>query len=132
MTGKATDDLTLVGGLTLLDADLEGGSNDGREPINVANVLAKLYAEYAVPPVAGLVLTGGAYYTGPQWADEANTDRLDAYTTFDAGLRYTPPAWDDQVTFRVNVTNLADEAYWRNGYYLGDPRTVAFSVQKLF
>lgn len=131
-TGKVTDELTVMGGVTLLDAKVEGGEYDGNQPMNVAKVLAKLYAEYEVPSVEGLVLTGGVYHTGKQWANDVNDDRLPAYTTFDLGLRYTIERYGNPLTLRLNVSNVADKNYWQNSYYLGAPRTIAFSAQMKF
>lgn len=36
----------------------------------------KVYAEYEIPQIKGLALTGGAYYTGKKYADESNLDIL--------------------------------------------------------
>ncbi|MGV6873088.1 TonB-dependent siderophore receptor [Pseudochelatococcus sp. B33] len=131
-TGKVTDGLTVVGGLTLLDAEIEGGTYDGKTPMNVAPVLAKLYAEYELPWVRGLFLTGGVYHTGRQWANNLNDDRLKSYTTVDLGMRYATEAFGNPLTLRVNVSNVADKSYWQNSYYLGAPRTVAVSAQMKF
>lgn len=131
-TGKVTEDLTVIGGLTLLDAEVKGGTNDGKVPMNVARVLAKLYAEYELPWMRGLFLTGGVYHTGRQWANDANTDRLKSFTTLDLGARYNTKVFGNPLTLRVNVSNVTDKNYWQNSYYLGPPRTVAVSAQMTF
>lgn len=131
-TGKVTEDLTVIGGLTLLDAEVKGGTNDGKVPMNVARTLAKLYVEYELPWTRGLFLTGGVYHTGRQWANDLNTDRLKSYTTLDLGARYTTKAFGNPLTLRVNVSNVTDKSYWQNSYYLGAPRTVAVSAQMTF
>lgn len=131
-TGKVTEDLTVIGGLTLLDAKVEGGSFDGKVPMNVARTLAKLYVEYELPWTRGLFLTGGVYHTGRQWANDLNTDRLKSYTTLDLGARYTTKVFGNPLTLRVNVSNVTDKNYWQNSYYLGTPRTVAVSAQMTF
>ena len=132
VTGKVTPQLTLVSGFTLLDPEVKKGAtpaNDGNSPINVAKQLAKVYAEYDVASAPGFAVTGGAFYTGKQYADEANDYTLPAFTTFDAGARYRLPLGDEALTLRLNVSNLTDKKYWLNTSYLGDPRTVAFSAQ---
>jgi iron complex outermembrane receptor protein len=131
-TGKVTEDMTVIGGLTLLDAKVEGGTNDGKVPMNVARVLAKLYAEYELPWMRGLFLTGGVYHTGRQWANNLNDDRLKSYTTLDLGLRYATQVYGKPLTLRANVSNVTDKNYWQNSYYLGTPRTVALSAQITF
>lgn len=135
VTGKVTPQLTLVTGFTLLDPEVEKGAtaaNNGNDPINVARQLAKVYAEYDIASAPGFALTGGAFYTGKQYADEANNYTLPAFTTFDAGARYRLPLGDNSLTLRANVSNLTDKKYWLNTSYLGDPRTVAFSAQLEF
>lgn len=135
VTGKVVPELTVVGGVTLLDPKIKKTSvaaNEGNAPTNVAKQLAKVYAEYELDAVPGVALTGGAYYTGKQYADEANHVSLPSFTTFDAGARYKTHVADNDVTFRVNVANLANKEYWLNSFYLGDPRTVQFSAQLEF
>lgn len=130
-SGKVLDNWTVVGGVTALTAKVKGSDLDGKSPINVAKVVAKVYAEYALP-VPGLSLTGGVYYTGKQWADDVNTDRLPAVTTADLGVRYATQISGKPLTLRLNVSNLADKSYWLNSYYVGAPRSVAFSAQVRF
>lgn len=135
VTGKATPELTLVGGFTLLDPEVKKSSvaaNEGQKPTNVASQLAKLYAEYEINALPGVAVTSGAYYTGQQYTDEANQHSLPSFTTFDAGARYRLPVADNDVTLRANVSNLANKAYWLNSSYLGDPRTLTFSAQLEF
>lgn len=130
-TGKLFDKLTVVSGITALNPKVKGSDLDGKSPINVAKVVAKVYAEYALP-VPGLSLAGGVYYTGEQWADSANTDRLPAVTTADLGVRYATQMSGKPLTLRLSVNNVADKSYWLNSYYVGAPRTVAFSAQMQF
>ncbi len=135
ITGKVLPELTLVGGFTLLDPQVKKTSiagNEGNKPTNVASQLAKLYAEYDINAIPGFALTGGAYYTGKQYSDEANVYSLPSFTTFDAGARYLMPVADSTITLRANVSNLADKSYWLNSSYLGDPRTLTFSAQLEF
>ena len=135
VTGKVTRDLTLVGGITLLDPEVKKSNSpefEGKKPTNVASTLAKLYTEYDVNDLPGFALTGGAYYTGKQYADGANNYSLPSFTTFDAGARYRMPVSDNTLTLRANVSNLANKEYWLNSFYLGDPRTLTFSAELEF
>ena len=108
VTGKATEHLTLFGGFTLMDCEItserDNPAIDGKRPVNVSDELAKLYAEYSLPRVPGLTFTGGAYYTGPYYADEENTFRLPGVIIGDVGARYNALAWGTPVIFRLNVT----------------------------
>ncbi len=135
ITGKVLPELTVVGGVTVLDAELaktNNTANDGNKPTNVASRLAKVYAEYDVNAIPGVAMTGGAYYTGKQYTDEANRHDIPSFTTFDLGARYAMPVADNKLTLRANVSNLANKEYWLNSYYLGDPRTLTFSAQLEF
>ena len=77
-------------------------------------------------------LTGGAFYTGKQYTDVSNDYQLPSFTTFDAGARYRMKVSQNDLTLRMNVSNLANKDYWLNSHYLGDPRTVQFSAQLEF
>jgi len=132
-SGRLLDSLTLVGGFTLLDPKIKQAASpllEGKGPINVAKKTAKLYAEYDVSAIPGLTLTGGAFYTGEQYADALNTMKLDAFTTLDFGGRIVIPLKEDKnLTLRVNINNLTDKNYWLQNRSLGPPRTIMFSAQ---
>lgn len=136
ITGKVLPELTLVGGVTLLDPQVKDSGaavSEGQKPTNVASQLAKLYAEYDINAVPGFALTGGTYYTGKQYSDEANQHSLPSFTTFDAGARYRAQlSSNNTLTLRTNVSNLANKEYWLSSYYLGAPRTLTFSAQLEF
>ncbi|MCF8980333.1 TonB-dependent siderophore receptor [Pseudomonas syringae] len=135
VTGKVMPELTLVGGFTLLDPKIKKtgvSADEGNAPTNVAKQLAKVYAEYDINQVPGLAMTGGAFYTGKQYTDQSNENDLPSFTTFDAGARYRMRVSENDLTLRVNISNLANKEYWLNSSYLGDPRTVAFSAQLEF
>jgi iron complex outermembrane receptor protein len=134
-TGKATENLTLLGGLTLLDASIKDSDDpelEGERIAEVANTMAKVYAEYAVPAVNDLVLTAGLYYTGSATWYQKDDYKTKAYTLADIGLRYSNTIADTPITFRVAVTNLTDKDYWINREFLGTPRTVSFSMSATF
>lgn len=134
-TGKLTDDLTLMGGGTWMDLTVEK-SNDptlqGKKPVNAAAKMAKIYAEYAMPQINGLVLSGGAYYTAEKYGNASNTDVIPAYTLFDVGVRYTTQIAQHPTVFNLTVSNITGKDYWASSTYLGDPRTIAFSVKTQF
>ncbi|MFW2601665.1 TonB-dependent receptor [Aliarcobacter butzleri] len=135
ITGKVTDDFTVVAGGTLMDLSVEKATNptlEGKKPTDAASKMAKVYAEYEIPQIKGLALTGGAYYTGKKYADESNLDILPSYTLYDAGLRYKTKLEKYPTTFILNVQNLTDKDYWGSSTNLGDPRSVAFSMKMEF
>ena len=132
-TGKATENLTLVGGFTLLDAKSEDNADlAGMRPRDVAETLIKLYGEYDLSAVPGLVITGGFSYTGDFYGDNKNTDKIDAYTLLDLGARYQQDIAGQDVTLRLNINNLTDKQYWANNWFIGDGRTVSLSANVIF
>ncbi|MGI3131661.1 TonB-dependent siderophore receptor [Halopseudomonas pachastrellae] len=135
LTGKVTDNLTLIGGGSLMDLGIEDSDDkalEGKKPNNTASRLAKLYAEYQIPGLPGLTLTGGAYYTGPVYKDVYNRQEIDSYLLYDAGVRYQTAINDTDLSFNLNLVNLTDEDYWASEYSLGVPRTLAFAVSAGF
>ncbi|WP_152017708.1 TonB-dependent receptor [Aliarcobacter butzleri] len=135
VTGKIADDLTVITGGTLMDLEIDKATNPalkGKKPTGVATKMAKLYAEYNLPFLSGLTLTGGAYYTGGKYRDSANLQKIDDYTIYDAGLRYKTKLDKYPTTFNFNVTNLTGEDYWTTTNQLGIPRNIAFSMKMEF
>ena len=131
-TGKATEQLTLVGGFTLLDAQVKDNASNpllvGKTPADVAEVFGKLYAEYDVGDRSGLILTGGLFYTGKQYVNALNTDEIPDFITGDLGFRYETKVSGLPLTFRCNVANVTNENYWLKSNYVGTPRTVRVST----
>ncbi|WP_418179926.1 TonB-dependent siderophore receptor [Aliarcobacter lanthieri] len=133
VTGKVTNNLTIVGGGTIMDLEVDKANlNEGKKPTDTASKMAKLYAEYDLPFLQGLTVTGGAYYTGKAYRDGANTDIIPSYTIYDAGLRYKTKIDKFPTTFIVNTTNLTNKKYWRNTSSFGDTRNLAFSMKMEF
>jgi iron complex outermembrane receptor protein len=138
VVGKVMAQLTLVGGFTLLSAEVSKAANNpalvGKTPANVPERQARLYAEYVLPYVSGLTVVGGANYSGRRPVDAVDTDYLDGATTYDAGIRYQTEVAQQRLVLILNVSNLLDTAYWTyyrtgDGLLLGAPRTVSFTAK---
>jgi len=135
LTGKASDNLTLMAGGTVLEAKVRKNNNPnltGKEPSGIAKTMAKVYAEYHIPAVEGLTVSTGAYYTGKKFYNETNTATVPAYTLFDAGLRYATHIGSYDTSFNFTVQNIADKVYWSNTSAFGDPRTFALTMKVSF
>lgn len=130
-SGKPTEALTLIAGFTLLDPKIKKDPDlDGKSPENVAKTSIKLYAEYDVAAIPGLTLTGGAFHTGRQYADQFNLTTIDAFTTLDVGGRIVLPLKNERnLTLRMNINNLTGEDYWLLNRSLGPARSLMFSAQ---
>ncbi|MRS15474.1 TonB-dependent siderophore receptor [Enterobacteriaceae bacterium RIT691] len=137
--GEPVLGLRLNGSTTWLDPEMTqtaGGTNDGKDAVGVARFYAVLGAEYDIKPVDGLTATARVNHTGSQYADAANSKKLDSYTTLDLGVRYRTRvnANQNEMVWRVGVDNVTNEKYWSGvesyGTYLfeGEPRTVKVSM----
>ncbi len=106
----------------------EGGTYDGKQAVGVPRYDYTLGAEYDIKPVEGLTATALLNHTGSQWADSANTKKIDSYTTLDLGLRYRTRVNQNDIVWRVAVENVTNEKYWANiddsGTYLSQGRAV--------
>jgi len=130
--GNATRNLTVLGGVSFLDADV-----DGNDAIGSPDTQANLNLEYRVPQLPDLAVDGRVIYTSSQFANTANTQEVDAWTRLDLGARYLIALGDSQfLTLRGRVENVTGEDYWASaggfpgaGYLtLGAPRTVLVSA----
>lgn len=131
MNGEPVEGLRLIAGLSTIDAEFDTGA----EVSGVPGFTANANVEWDTPFVPGLTLTGRMTHTGKQWADPANTLRLDDWTVFDLGARYVLAAGDSPVTLRLTVDNVANKRYWASSFdpfgsalLQGRPRTVNASV----
>ncbi|MDQ0653504.1 TonB-dependent receptor [Pseudomonas cedrina] len=134
--GEVTPGTRLLGGVTLLNAELtQSGvaANRGNKPVGVPEVQANLWAEWDTSWLEGLTLTGGAIHTGSQYVNQANTQKLDDWTRFDVGARYSTRIDDRPTTFRATVQNVFDRQYWSGvasygAFSQGAPRTLLLSA----
>jgi iron complex outermembrane receptor protein len=136
LSGDIARGTRLLGGVTLLDGKLTRTgvtANRGNKPVGVPQVQTNLWAEWDTPRVEGLTLTSGAIYTGSQYVNQANTQKLDAWTRFDVGARYATRIADRPTTFRATVQNVLDREYWSGvasygAFSQGSPRTLLVSA----
>lgn len=135
--GEPVYGVRLNGSATWLDPKMsktQDGSRDGKNAVGVANFYTVLSAEYDIKPVEGLTALARLTHSGSQYADVANTKKLDSYTTMDLGVRYRMKMQQNDLTWRLAVENITNEKYWSgvesNGTYIyqGDPRKLKLSL----
>lgn len=134
--GEAARGIRLLGGVTLIDAELtktNSAATLGKSPIGVPSVQANIGVEWDAPWVAGLTWTGGIAYTGKQYVNQANTASLPAWTKVDLGARYATKVAGKSTTFRANLLNAFGRDYWSGvaswgGFVQGAPRTGLLSA----
>lgn len=137
--GEPTYGVRLLGGLTLLDAELtstQDGLNEGNHAIGVPRTQANIGGEWDVPGSNGLTLTSRVVYTSSQYADAANDLEAPSWTRLDLGARYRMVIDERDVTLRARLDNVTGRDYWASvgGYpnanylVLGAPRTLSLSA----
>lgn len=133
--GEPFDGIRVIGGVMVLDAELSktvGGAFNGNTAIGVPDYQARLSAEWDVPQVEGLTLTGSIIHTGSQFVDQANTQSVPDWTRLDLGARYAFQVAGREAILRLSVENVFDLDYWssvdRGSLYAGSPRTFLAST----
>ncbi|WP_371861232.1 TonB-dependent receptor domain-containing protein [Pseudoduganella lutea] len=127
--------LTVNAGATWLDAEYRATTPAivGNRIESTPRFQAVLGVNAKVPQVAGLSLHADASYVGAQKVNSANTFEVPAVTLVNAGGAYRTRIRDHYVTFRVQVNNLANRAYWystsSNTLQIGAPRQVSVNAR---
>ena len=106
---------SLYGGVTLLDAKLRETGDErtaGRRMVGVPRAQAVLLAEYRLPEVPGLTLSGSIRHTGKRAINTENTADVDSFNLFDLGMRYSHRLLGRPTTWRLALNNVTDERYW--------------------
>ncbi len=138
LAGELADGLRLIAGGSLIDTSLrrtQNGVNEGNKAVGVPEYMLNANLEWDVPFAPALTLTGRVVHTGEQAANIANTLTLDSWSRVDLGARYVTLLGKNPVTFRINVDNVTDNAYWASAFdsfrpdlLLSTPRTFKASA----
>ena len=130
--------LRIIAGGSVIDARLRrqtNGLNEGRKVAGVPDYLINGNAEWDLPFVPALTVTGRIVHTGTQPANAANTLSLPSWTRLDLGARYVAVISDQPLTLRFGVDNLANRRYWATAFdssrpdlLQGAPRTIKLSA----
>lgn len=138
--GEPLKGFRLLGGVMYIDSELTNTTNgtfDGNRAPATPKYNVNLGAEYDVPPIKGLTLTGRGIYSSAQYLDQANSKEIDAWERFDVGARYAFKVDDKAITLRANIENVLDKRYWSSagasddsepGLTLATPRTYILSA----
>ncbi|MGA4438822.1 TonB-dependent receptor [Psychrobacter pocilloporae] len=139
--GSPSENIRLNAGVTYLSAeqkDTGDSALDGNRVIGVPTLQSNVNLEYDLAAVEGLTLTGDIIHTGSRYSDNANTLKVDGYTTLDLGARYRTMLAGQDVTLKGVVTNVTGEDYWQSvgGYadsgYLNAGEPTALKVSATF
>ncbi|RMM38716.1 TonB-dependent siderophore receptor [Pseudomonas syringae pv. aptata] len=140
MFGEPMKGFRLLGGVMYIDSELTNtvnGTFDGNRAPATPKYNVNLGAEWDVPGIKGLTLTGRGIYTGSQYLDQANSKSIDSSERFDVGARYAFKVDQKDITLRANVENVMNKYYWSSagasddsepGLTLSTPRTYLLSA----
>lgn len=137
--GQVSERLQLTASASVLQArarDTGTPAYEGHPLVNVPTTRASLHADYQLPFVNGLGLTGGWRYASSNVATADGRVRAPGYSVVDAGLRFQHPLQGHAVNWNLSVDNVFNRFYWRDtgssagDYYLfpGAPRQARLSV----
>jgi len=142
LNGRASRDLTVGVSATALNTrqrDTGQADLDGKRVTNVAAFKSSVYADYAVPQVAGLSVNANWVYSGKKAFDKENQVFVPGYHVMNLGGAYATRIAGMQATLRASVDNAFDKFYWRDvtpdlgGYLMpGATRTFRVSAQMDF
>ena len=134
--GEISNNWAIAASALLMNAEQRNRANAatyGNVTENTPEKTASLFAEYKVPGVQGLAVSGGLYYVGERAVNNQNQAFIDDYTIYSAGARYTTLLGKERATFQLTVDNLTDKDYWStagNGLLgVGLPRMVKASMR---
>ena len=143
--GALTPDLSVLGGVTYVDARLEGSilpnTNDKRV-VGAPNWKADVAVDFHPTVMQGLAFTGAVHIEGDRAATNTNNSFAPAYSTVDLGVRYSALLAGRHETVRLQVMNVGDTRYYTaiadgnivgsagaNTAYIAPPRTVMANLE---
>ena len=106
--GEITDQISLLGGYSYLDAEFTEGGNAGATPRSVPRHKVSLFGQYEFSgDLIGWRASLGFIHVGQRQANNTNTFRLPTYERVDAFIGYQRGGLD----FRLAIENVLDENY---------------------
>jgi iron complex outermembrane receptor protein len=144
--GNLRRDLSLFGGVTYVEATLDGSDNPATNDklvVGVPKFKSDFVLDYHPDFVPGLAFNGAMHYEDRRAATNTNNSFAPSYVTFDAGARYATRFMDrHHATLRLQLVNATNKYYYAsvadgnivgspgaNTAYLGAPRTVVASLE---
>ncbi len=108
-------------------------ATEGNTPYGIPKWQMNAGVEWDTPWNKDLTLSLRAIYTGTQYLNNSNADKLPSWVRYDFGTRYKTTVNNVPVTYRFSVENLFDKHYWSGAFSdnfvtLGGPRTFKLSA----
>ncbi len=135
ISGQPTESWGITANMAYYDAKITNNPADtgaiGKRPIGVPETSGSLWSTYAFRSgfADGFGFGAGLTYRDAMFLDAHNTRGIDSYVTIDGTLFYRTKL----VEVQVNITNIGDITYYRNGSngggYPGESRSVQASAR---
>jgi iron complex outermembrane recepter protein len=125
--GNITPELSIFGGITYIDAKLQGTNNpttDDKFVVGVPQVKSDVVLDYHPAFINGFALTGAAHFESQRAATNTNNSYSPGYATLDLGARYSMKVLQHYLTARFQVLNVTDTNYYisiAEGNIVGSP-----------
>lgn len=134
--GEPVAGVRLLGGYSFIDAELAETADDADEGNTAPGVPEHRFsalAEWNLPFLPELTLTGAAFRTSKAYLTQDNEQDVPGFTTFDLGARYRLDVAGKPVTLRFAVENVTDNDHWVATTFggsaaLGGPRRILLST----
>jgi iron complex outermembrane recepter protein len=113
--GEVIHNVTVYGGLTLLNARLENtplASTNDKLFVGAPKIKGNVLVEYRIPTIPALIASIDYQFTGPRAGNDTNSFTVAGYNLIDLGARYTSTIHSTPVTWRLAVDNIADRYYY--------------------
>ena len=143
--GSASPDLSLLGGVTYIDARLLKtgvAATDGGLVVGVPEFKGDMAVDYHPAFAGGAALTAALHFESARAATNTNNSFAPAYATLDLGIRYSASLLHRFLTARLQAINVTDTHYYAsiadgnivgspgaNTAYLGTPRTILANLE---
>ncbi|MEJ5156249.1 TonB-dependent receptor [Gluconobacter wancherniae] len=118
-SGNLTKNLTILGGMTWLDAQLGStgvAKTSYKQVVGVPPLMANALLDYRLPFLKGTAVNANVHYMGRRAANVYNTTFAPSYVTLDLGARYATHAYGQPLVFRFGVENVTNQSYWASVY----------------
>ncbi len=115
VVGEPSKGFRAFGGIMLLDATLtktQNGINNGNSAIGTPRFRTALGAEWDVPNIAGLTLIARGIYTGSQYINNTNSQKIASFTRVDFGARYELDVSGTPIIIRAQLENAFNKRAW--------------------
>jgi len=129
--GKITDQFSVIGGYSYLDAEFTAGASEGITPHSVPKHEASLFGMYEFSgALSGLRAGLGVVHVAERFGDNTGTFELPTYERVDAFVGYQADKFD----LSLSVANLLDKDYIEGAtgfgarFSQGSPRFFTFKV----